>query len=138
MLSFHVTFDATAIPRWVERMNNNVDEAVAVSSQVIAAFAKGVVAIDTGSLRDTIDSEKDSNSTDTHHVYQVSAGNLDGGYKGGSKYNTGKPQGSPVDYAPEQEWGGGVGAHQPFMTPASEQGFMQAPQIVGAAIANTP
>lgn len=132
MITFKVTYDASRIPGWIDRMNNNVDAAVQQSAEVMAAFARGEVAVDTGSLRDTIDVEKDTDrSTPTNHAYQVSAGNLEGGFKGGGKY--GKPAGTPVDYAIDQEYGGS-GAHQPYMTPASEQGAIEAPPLVGSAI----
>lgn len=134
-MRFTVTYDASTIPRWVDRMNTNVDRAVEATSVVIAAFAKDQVAVDTSSLQQTIDVEKDSRSGPAHPVYQVSAGNVDGGYLGGGKYD--KEAGSPVDYAIEQEYGGS-GGYRPYMTPASEFGATQLATNVGTAIRSTP
>jgi hypothetical protein len=121
VLSFTVTFDSL-IPMYLARWDDDVNAVVSTVSQEIAAFAAGEVRIETGSLKESIDAEADPENVLPYvHKWQVSAGNLEGGYLGGGR--SGKAAGTPVAYAAEQEYGGGDGSYQPYMTPASEQGW---------------
>lgn len=98
----------------------------------IAVLAQELAPVDTGSLRDTIDVDVIAEERG-HHEYSINAGNLEGGYAGGSIHNA-RPAGSPVDYADAQEFGMTHAPNHPFMIPASEQGFPLLQEAVAEAI----
>lgn len=98
----------------------------------IALLAQELAPVDTGSLRDTIDVDVILDERG-HHEYSINAGNLEGGYAGGSQHNA-RPAGTPVDYADAQEFGMTHAPNHPFMTPASEQGFPLLQDAIAEAI----
>lgn len=122
MLSITAEWDTTKLPAYAERLHATVHQTVREQSLLMAQFAKDTVLKETGSLADTIDAEPLLDGEDGLIEWQVSAGNVEGGYKGGGKLGLHK-EGAPVDYAEAQEYGG-HGEHKPYMTPASEQGFV--------------
>jgi hypothetical protein len=87
-----------------------IDDGVNDTAEQVADAARGLVAVDTGALRASIE------------VFGA----------GGSGERT-VEAGQSLDYAPFVEYGGKAAA-QPFMTPAAEQGRPLLPKNVGKHI----
>lgn len=122
MSMFMVVTHESHIDEYVVHLHQAVHQGVQQGAQLVSMLAQETVPVETGSLHDTIDNEQ---LEDAGEVVQwsVNAGDMGGGYKGGGM--TGKAAGTPVDYAEAQEYGGGTAAHTPFMTPASEMGWLE-------------
>lgn len=120
-LTWVVTVE-THIPEYQSLLRMAAHQATEHGAQVVSEAAVRFVPVETGSLRDTIDAEE---AVDAGEVisWAVNAGNLEGGYAGGGI--TGKPAGSPVNYAEAQEFGGTAAKHTPFMIPAAEVGWQE-------------
>ena len=99
-----------------------IAEGTFLGAQQIALLAQDYCPVDTGSLKATIDVSIISDEPGGPRAYSVNAGNVEGGYLGGSFMNA-KPAGAPVDYAADQEYGLTRTPSHPYMTPASEQGW---------------
>lgn len=120
------------IPEYLAMLSLTLQGGVNEGAEAVAQIARDNVHVDTGSLHDTIDTELVR--ADAYAVeMSVNAGNMDGGYRGGSMMNA-KPAGAPVDYAIAQEYGLGSHNFGPFMAPASEIGWLQVQQSVTDAI----
>lgn len=115
------------IPDYAVRLDLTVHAAVLAGAQEMAQIARDNVRKDTGSLMETIDVE------DFGQEVTVNAGNISGGYKGGSFMNE-RPPGSPVDYAIDQEYGLTGTPSTPYMTPAAEFGWPRMQERIADAI----
>lgn len=129
-MPMNMTFNSS-IPAFVVELDAALLSAALAGGEAVQQIAQETVAIDTGSLQETIDVEQ-VQSSEGLHVMSVNAGNVEGGYKGGGAGN--KSEGAPVDYAVAQEYGGGPGAYKPYMTPASEEGWADVQRVAEDAI----
>lgn len=120
------------IDEYIIALDMAVETGLAAGCAQVVALAQGAVRQDTLSLHDTIDAESVINGAGIHE-WSVNAGNVEGGYKGGSQMNS-KPPGAPVDYAIEQEYGGGESPNTPYMTPAAESGWPMVQESITLAI----
>lgn len=125
-VTWMVTVDSQ-IPEYLAQLRLAMHEGAEQGSQIVSDAAVRFVAVDTGSLLHTIDTELAEDAGDIVQ-WSVNAGNLQGGYAGGGL--TDKPAGAPVDYAEAQEFGGTAAKHTPFMTPAAEIGWQEYQALV--------
>jgi HK97 gp10 family phage protein len=107
------------LPEYIGSMHPKGAEWALQTATQIVDVAQGLVAVDTGSLRDTIkvDPGGEPKIGSAFGSAAVVAGDSSGGYKGSDK----KAAGKPVDYAGYEEFGTSTHAAHPFMTPAAEQ-----------------